>query len=305
MRDARWKLVEEGPLRSTAEMEGRVGAHDVGMRVSLYHSVERIDFLLTVDSVGGSGYFAAQVPFDYAGSLYAGIPFGAEIQDLSQEPFGNEAGREQERLRENVFFAHHWVDYSDGQKGLTLVAAEGKRGFHFDPQTRTLAHILLMTIVPHANNEFATLFSNRYFRGTGRHSFEYSLIPHGGDWKAAGSLLRAQERLYPVRWKHVHPRAGADLPLRKSFLTVTPETVALSSWQWQEDGYHLRLYETRGQRGGVEVKLPFEAAGCEPVDLNGRRWEAVRIEHQGDRVRFEIRPWEIVTLRFAPARKRS
>ena len=124
--------------------------------------------------------FAAQVPFDYAGSLYAGIPFGAEIRDLSQEPFGNEAGREQERLRENVFFAHHWVDYSDGQKGLTLVAAEGKRGFHFDPQTRTLAHILLMTIVPHANNEFATLFSNRYFRGTGRHSFEYSLIPHGG-----------------------------------------------------------------------------------------------------------------------------
>ena len=57
VRDARWKLVEEGPLRSTAEMEGRVGAHDVGMRVSLYHSVERIDFLLTVDSVGGSGYF--------------------------------------------------------------------------------------------------------------------------------------------------------------------------------------------------------------------------------------------------------
>ena len=53
------------------------------------------------------------------------------------------------------------------------------------------------------------------------------------------------------------------------------------------------------------MKLPFEAAGCEPVDLNGRRWEAVRIEHQGDRVRFEIRPWEIVTLRFAPARKRS
>ena len=97
VRDARWKLVEEGPLRSTAEMQGHVGAHDVEMQVSLYHSLERIDFLLTVDSVGGSGYFAAQVPFDYSGSLYAGIPFGAEIRDLSQEPFGEGAG--EERLR--------------------------------------------------------------------------------------------------------------------------------------------------------------------------------------------------------------
>ena len=37
----------------------------------------------------------------------------------------------------------------------------------------------------------------------------------------------------------------------------------------------------------------------------GRRWEAVRIEHRGDRVRFQIRPWEIVTLRFAPVGRRA
>jgi alpha-mannosidase len=307
VRDALWRLIEEGSLRSTAEMHGWLGAHHVGLRVSLYHTLDRIDFLLTVDSAGGNGYFAAQVPFDYAGSLYAGIPFGAEIRDLTKEPFGPGAG--EERRRENVFFAHHWVDYSDGQKGLTLVAAEGKRGFHFDPKTRTLGHILLMTITPlpisndpgHDNlAEMENFFANRYFQGTGTHSFGYSLIPHSGDWKAAGSLLRAQERLYPVHWKHVHPLSAADLPLHKSFLTVTPQTVVLSSWQWQADGYHLRLYETRGEAGGVEVKLPFEAAECEPVDLNGKQWKAVRVEHRGDIVRFQIRPWEIVTLRFKP-----
>ena len=306
VRDARWKLVEEGALRSTAEMKGRVGDHDVEMRVSLYHSLERIDFLLTVDSMGGEGYFVAQVPFDYQGSLYAGIPFGAEIRDLTREPFGEGAG--QERLRENVFFAHHWVDYSDGQKGLTLVAAEGKRGFHFDPNSRTLGHILLMTIIPQAHHrdlEYETLFSNRFFRGTGRHTFRYSLLPHRGDWKTARSLLQAQEQLYPVRWRHVHPRAGADLPLQKSFLTVTPETVALSSWLQQDDGYHLRLYETKGERASVEVKLPFAAAGCESVDFNGRRWESPRVELKGDQVKFPIQPWEIVTLRFSPARRRS
>lgn len=307
VRDALWKLIEEGPLRSTAEMHGWVGAHRVGLRVLLYHTLERIDFLLTVESAGGNGYLVAKVPFDYAGSLYAGIPFGAEIRDLTKEPFGPGAG--EERQRENVFFAHHWVDYSDGHKGMTLVAAEGKRGFHFDLKTRTLAHILLKTITPlpisqdpgHDNlAEMENFFSNRYFQGTEKHSFRYSLMPHGGDWKSAGSLLRAQELLYPVCSKHIRPRSTANLPLRKSFLTVKPETVALSSWQCQADGYHLRLYESRGEAGRVEVKLPFAAAGCEPVDLNGKSWKAVHIERRGDVVRFQIQPWEIVTLRFTP-----
>ena len=46
--------------------------------------------------------------------------------------------------------------------------------------------------------------------------------------------LRAQEERYPVRWRQVHPRAGADLPLQRSFLAVAPETVAISSWLWKE-----------------------------------------------------------------------
>lgn len=320
VREARWRLTEEGPLRSTAEMKGRLGAHEVEMRVSLYHTLERIDFDLTVDSVGGHGYFAANVPFGYGGELYAGIPFGAESRDLSREPFGEGAGIE--RLRENVFYAHHWVDYSDGQKGMTLLAAEGQRGFRFDPQTKSLDHILLMTIVPIPVNapqlgygtmaiahrtlgEMETYFSNRYFRGTGRHTFHYSLILHSGDWRKAQSLLRAQEKLYPVRWMHVHPRAGANLPLKKSFLGVTPDRIALSSWFSKEDAYYLRLYETTGEEGPAEVRLPFEAGECESVDLNGRPSASPKISVQGGTARFHISPWEIVTLRFAPARGRG
>jgi alpha-mannosidase len=235
------------------------------------------------------------VPFDYDGSLFAGIPFGAESRDLSREPFGAGAGLE--RMRENVFYAHHWVDYSDGNKGLTLLAAEGKRGFRFDPVRRSLAHILLMTIVP--RGEMETMFSNRFFRGDGRHEFRYSLVPHGGNWTQARSLLRAQDRLYPVRWRQVHPRAGADLPLERPFLTVAPETVALSAWFRSEGEQHLRVYESAGRQSEVEIRLPFTARACRPVDLNGRSWPTPRIELRQDTVRFQVRPWEIVTLRFS------
>ena len=294
---ARWRQTEEGRLRSSAEMRARLGPHRVEMRISLHHHIERIDFQLTIDSDGGTGYCAANIPFEYEGALVAGVPFGAETRDLSREPFGAGAGLE--RMRENVFYAHHWVDYSDGKKGLTLLASEGKRGFRFEPKTKSLDHILLMTIVP--RGEMETLFSNRFFRGTGRHSFQYSLLPHNGDWRTAQSLRRAQDQIYPVRWKHVHRRAGADLPLQKAFLTITPETMALSSWLCKEDGHYLRIYESAGQECDVEVNLPFAARSCESVDLNGRPWETPRIDLQQNRARFHVHPWEIVTLRFSAA----
>jgi alpha-mannosidase len=301
VQEARWTIVKQGALQSTAKMTGRVGPHRVEMEVSLHQRVEQVDYALTVDSQGGNGYFVTQAPFTYAGNLQAGIPFGAETRDLSREPFGKDAGVE--RLRENIFYAHHWVDYSDGNKGLTLVAAEGQRGFLFDTKTRTLRHILLMTIEPrppvNPMGEFENLLSSRFFQGKGIHSFSYSLIPHGGDWKQARSLFRAQERLYPVRATRVHPRKGADLALQKSFVTVSSETVAISSWAWKEEGYDLRLYDTSGEGGPVEVSFPFAATICHPVDFNGRKCDSPKLNLQGNRVQFQISPWEIVTLRFS------
>jgi alpha-mannosidase len=309
--EARWRMVEDGPLRSSAEMAGRIGPHQIRTRISLFHSVERIQFLTEIDSVGGNGYFAAQASFPYSGKLYAGIPFGVEDRDLSQEPFGPDAG--EERLRENTFYAHHWVDYSDGQKGLTFVAAEGKRGFRFDPKTSCLDHILLMTIIPRlpaakdsgprTRGEAETYFSNRHFTGAGMHTFCYSLIPHAGNWQNAQSVLRAHESLYPVRPLHLSPRSDADLPLQKSFLSITPETVAISTWFRNQESHFLRVYESEGKGGPVRVTVPFQTQLSEAVDFNGRRLESPQVTRNGDSVQFQIAPWQIVTLRLVPVTK--
>ena len=132
--DARWRLVEDGPLRTSARMEGRIGNHGVDLTVSLNHAADRIDFSLDIDSVGGSGYFAANALFDFDSIPTAGIPFGAEPRDLSGEPWGDGTDPNEELLRKNVFFAHHWVDYSREGAGLTVLGAEGKRGWLFHPK---------------------------------------------------------------------------------------------------------------------------------------------------------------------------
>ncbi len=306
IRGARWTVIERGPMRSSARMEARLGPHKISMLASLDHHSDRVDFDLSVDSKGGDGYLAVEVPFPYAGTLQAGVPFGAEVRDLAAEPFGPEAGFE--RLRENVFYAHHWVDYSDGAKGLTCIAAEGKRGFHYDPALRVLGHILLLTLVPHppekpnrsprTRGEMESYFSNRFFPGTGKHRFQYSLLPHAGDWRTARSLFRAQENVYPIRWVDAHPRAGADLPLEQSLFRLTPGTVVVSSWLQEGGSHQLRLYESNGQPAQAQLRLPFRAASCRSVDFNGRPWPRPQLALSGDIVRFDLGAGEIVTLRF-------
>ena len=118
---AAWRLVEDGPLRSAARMQGRIGDHLVGLTVTLNHRAERIDYRCDIDSVGGSGYFAANAVFDFDAIPTAGIPYGAEPRDLSGEPWGDGTDPNEELLRRNVFFAHRWVDYSGAGKGLAML----------------------------------------------------------------------------------------------------------------------------------------------------------------------------------------
>lgn len=295
---AQWRLAVHGPLLTSAKMTGRIGDHSVELTISLDHNREQIDFACDIDSVGGSGYFAANALFDFDAIPTAGIPFGAEPRDLSGEPWGDGTDPNEELLRRNVFFAHHWVDYSAAGKGLAMLGAEGKRGWLFHPEKRSLEHILMMTIDP--RGEMENLFANPYFTGEGEHSFRYSLVPHGGDWRTARVPQRAAERTHACSSRLVYSRAGADLPLSKSLLSATPDSIAASSWLYRDGGYEIRLYDAVGRSGTVKVQLPMRASSCQAVDFNGKPSASPSIRHDGDQASFQIRPWEIVTLRFTP-----
>ncbi|MDE0102082.1 MAG: hypothetical protein OXN89_06860 [Bryobacterales bacterium] len=293
---AAWTLVEDGSLRTSARMEGRIGSHGAELLVSLDHVSGRIDFKLDIDSAGGSGYFAARVVFDHDSIPTAGIPFGAEPRDLSGEPWGDGTDPNEELLRRDVFFAHHWVDYSGDGRGLALFGAEGKRGWLFHPEERTLEHILMMTIEP--RGEMENLFANPYFTGRGHHEFTYSLVFHDGDWRTARIAQVAEELIHPCRTRHIYARPGASLPSGKSFVSASPASVAASSWLYREGGFEIRLHDTVGRSGPVRVALPAGAGSCTPVDFNGRPLASPAVAVSDGAASFEIGAWEIVTLRF-------
>ncbi len=123
----------------------------------------------------------------------------------------------------------------------------------------------------------------------GEQSFTYALMPHGGDWFAAGVLREAEDLNQPLLATAAHGlQVGEVTPVR-----LSGHGVALAGLKPAEDTADivLRVYEPVGGRGGLEVSLAggWSVAG----DVNLLE-EAV--ERTDD---FGIRPFEVRSLRLA------
>jgi alpha-mannosidase len=109
----------------------------------------------------------------------------------------------------------------------------------------------------------------------GRQDFRLRLVPHAGDWRAAGTVRLAAELNQPAYalLETYHP---GDLPRRASFASVDADDVVVSVVKGGEDGdgsLVVRAYDAAGR--GAHARL----------ELLGRSWEA------------DFAPWEIKTFR--------
>jgi alpha-mannosidase len=291
--DAKLKSVVRGQLRSSFVLEGTLGPHYVQIAGHLYHHARRIGFETRINSTGGSGHFMTTVGLPSPGKLAADVHFGVEDRDLSRIAYKGE-----ERLRKNVFYGDHWVDYNDGLKGLTVLGTTGEKGYQFLPEENILGHFLLMTIPPSTDWERLVTSARA---GIGRHQFDYQFLLHSGDWNKGSVVRRALEARHPILPVFPdHPKLPQErtLPEEKSFLSLSPSTVQLSAFYRDGNRYLVRLYESAGLRAKVSIEFPFRVPSAEEVDFNGsRRGKSLTV--LGSTIGFDIAPWEIVTVAVA------
>ena len=57
----------------------------------------------------------------------------------------------------------------------------------------------------------------------------------------------------------------------------------------------VRVYESAGSGASVSLELPFRVTAAKEVDFNGNRMQKP-VAVTGKTLRFDIKPWEIVTL---------
>lgn len=128
----------------------------------------------------------------------------------------------------------------------------------------------------------------------GRHRFTYALMPHPGDFRAAGVIQAAEDLNVPLRLVPTTLPAGS----RRSLVEVDTPQVVVETVKRAEasDAIVIRLYEAWGGRcrAGVRCSLPFSRAWT--CDLLERERTEVSVVDGG--LELELLPFKVVTLKL-------
>ena len=240
------RLVEDGPLRATIEVESRLGdsrlierftlgAGDPAVRVRVrldWH--ERLRLLkLRVPTALGDPTATYEVPYGHLVRPTDAVERpGQSWVDLSGSIRGRRAGL---AIINDAKYAY---DVTGSDIGIT--AARSPVFAWHDPK-------LLDAAASYA------------YQDQGRQSFSYLLLPHAGDWRAAGVVRRAAQLLMPpqVMFEHFHP---GTLPTRASYLESDGPRVHVTAVKAAEDDSSqviVRAVETAGEAGPGTIFLPL------------------------------------------------
>ena len=275
-------MVRRGPVFAEFSVAHPFAGGSFATRVRLYSGLRRLD--IRTELVNNEKYVRYQALFPTSirdGRHAQEIPFGA-----LERPAGIE------------FPAQHWVDYSDGRRGVALL--------NFGLPGNLVTDGTLMLSLLRSHNLGAYGFGGGYEPGmsseTGfelgqRRTFHYALVPHGGDWRQAAVYRAGWEFNHPLVVRKIAPHPGW-LPSRWGLLEISTPNVVLTALKPGGDQTAvLRVYEAAGQAtSGVKIRLHAKLAAAHEANLledTGRR-----LTVRADTVQFDLHPFEIKTLKL-------
>ena len=132
----------------------------------------------------------------------------------------------------------------------------------------------------------------------GVHRFTYSLFPHLGSWEEAGVVREAFALNSPL-FRVDQSSVGPVTSRKAGFVTAGGIELALGSLKRAEGGgaLILRLYEPHGARGTASLRFGRTVEKVERTNLlEDSPVDELSVENEV--VRFEVRPFEVTTLRL-------
>ncbi|MUL43645.1 alpha-mannosidase [Streptomonospora sp. PA3] len=276
-------VLEEGPERCAVAATRSFGASTARQIVALARGSARVDFTTEVDWHERERFLKAAFPLDVrAAGVCAEIQFGHVHRPAHTNTSWDAARFES--------CGHRWVHAGEPGYGHALATAstyghDVDRAVREDGGTTTVLRLSLLRAPRFPDPE----------ADQGRHVFHYALVPGAGvgDAVREGYRLNLPERTAP---------GGADVaPL----VAVEGAGVVAESVKLAEDrsgDVVVRVYEACGARARGALEASFPLARATAVDLLEEPLEAVgALVAEGSRVRFALRPFQILTLRLARA----
>lgn len=268
-------LTESGPARACLMFDHTYGDSQFTQEVRLYDAVPRIDIRMTADwqEQGGPDKNSPMLRIDFPTSIKADkatfeIPFGS----IDRPANGAEVP------------AQKWIDLSEAKYGVSLLN-DCKYGFHVKDG------VLGMTLL-------RAPYEPDPAPDKGIHEITYSLYPHRGDWRSAGTVMKGYELNEPLIALVTDKHQGT-LPKFKSFLSVSAPNIVVTSLKRAEDddSLILRFYETDGADCKAAIKLGLPVDSAVETDLMERE-VGEKIPVKDGAFTVEVKKYEIKTYKL-------
>jgi alpha-mannosidase len=127
----------------------------------------------------------------------------------------------------------------------------------------------------------------------GKHHFRYALMPHGGDFRAAGVIPAAQAFNSPLLARKTSAPAG-----EYSFISCDEPALVIDTVKKAEDSDAIivRLYEAHGSKGRATLRFGRKFASVHRCNL--LEDEGERMALRGNSLAVSYRPFEIITIKL-------
>jgi alpha-mannosidase len=259
--------------------------------VTLVEGLDRVDFKMEADWAAYNHRLRIAMPVPAEGlnkHIYE-IPYGM-IERKPYEPWFRWAGANGD------WPAINWAGVE--QPGLSVALLnKGTPSYRIENGTENTEVILLSVLRSPAiptylhEPEFYSMTDFDGMRDEGKHAIEFALTAYHCPFHESGIVLDAES----YNTAPVVIAGAANLPAMPVFVSDSARISAVK-WAEQGNGLVLRVVEFRGQGGESAIRLPDSIHTAEKTNLLERQAQTLPVQH--GIVRFDLRPWEIATIKL-------
>jgi alpha-mannosidase len=269
------EIIERGPVRASIKINRKFVDSSLTQFIYAYNDIPRIDFSSIVDWKETQILLKAAFPVDiHSDKASYEIQYGNVERPTHWNTSWDYARFE--------VCAQKWADLSEDGYGVSLMN-DCKYGYDIKDS------IMRLTLIKSATypNEDA----DREI-----HEFTYSLYPHAGGWRDAGTVQMAYSLNCPMYAKVSGAHKG-DLPLEFSLVNLDKDNVIIEVVKKAEDSEDIiiRLYECYNRR--TDVNLTFTQDLTEACECDLLEKGIGEIDFSGRCFKFRINPYEIKTFK--------
>jgi len=270
-------VTECGPVRGALKLVRHYLDSVIVQEICIYRDIARIDIHNEIDWKEDHIFVKALFPVDIrSDEATFDIQFGNVRRPAHYNTMWDFARFE--------VCAHKWLDFSEDGYGVSFLN-DCKYGCSVHDGVIGLSLLKSATYPnPAADKE--------------QHTFTYSIYPHVGGWREAGTVAQAYQLNNPAA-AVIKGNAGGTLPASWSLISCDQENVVIEVVKKAEDDGSMivRLYECYNRRTRVALKIAGEVLAVVECDMLEWAETGQVLTRSADLWEFEVKPYEIKTLK--------